>query len=231
MQYQLEAQLMHLKLTRKKSKQINCINLEIYFITNTHFSLSNTQYTIWTKRSIISMWKYRKIALTSLEVCSNYTDLPPNIWLKINLSYLSKKLQSPPLHLNSIKSTNGNWYIYAFTITFQLKFSFYIHLKIENFPFYPPHKPFFLYSGFFFFFVSLFFISILFCFFGLFGFYFCFSSLFYWFFFFFAVCFYYSLSLSLLFLLFCMDFSISILLSRMQTLLLSSKKTLMIQHN
>ena len=185
MQYQLEAQLMHLKLTRKKSKQINSSNLEIYFITNTHFSLSNTQYTIWTKRSIISMWKYGKIALTSLEVCSNYTDLPPNIWLKINLSYLSKKLQSPPLHLNSIKSTNGNWYIYAFTLTFQLKFSFYIHLKIENFPFYPPHKPFFLYSGFFFFFfVSLFFISILFCFFGLFGFYFYFSSLFYFFFFF-----------------------------------------------
>ena len=186
MQYQLEAQLMHLKLTRKKSKQINSSNLEIYFITNTHFSLSNTQYTIWTKRSIISMWKYGKIALTSLEVCSNYTDLPPNIWLKINLSYLSKKLQSPPLHLNSIKSTNGNWYIYAFTLTFQLKFSLYIHLKIENFPFYPPHKPFFLYSGNFFF-VSLFFISILFCFFGLFGFYFCFSSLFYWFFFFFLL--------------------------------------------
>ena len=155
MQYQLEAQLMHLKLTRKKSKQINSSNLEIYFITNTHFSLSNTQYTIWTKRSIISMWKYGKIALTSLEVCSNYTDLPPNIWLKINLSYLSKKLQSPPLHLNSIKSTNGNWYIYAFTLTFQLKFSLYIHLKIENFPFYPPHKPFFLYSGFFFFFLFL----------------------------------------------------------------------------
>ena len=229
MQYQLEAQLMHLKLTRKKSKQINCINLEIYFITNTHFSLSNTQYTIWTKRSIISMWKYGKIALTSLEVCSNYTDLPPNIWLKINISYLSKKLQSPPLHLNSIKSTNGNWYIYAFTLTFQLKFSFYIHLKIENFRFYPPLKPFFLYSGFFFFFVSLFFISILFCFFGLFGFYFCFSSLFYWFFFF--CCLFLLFSLFLLFLLLCMDFSISILLSRMQTLLLSSKKTLMIQHN
>ena len=151
MQYQLEAQLMHLKLTRKKSKQINSSNLEIYFITNTHFSLSNTQYTIWTKRSIISMWKYGKIALTSLEVCSNYTDLPPNIWLKINLSYLSKKLQSPPLHLNSIKSTNGNWYIYAFTLTFQLKFSFYIHLKIENFRFYPPLKPFFSIPDFFFF--------------------------------------------------------------------------------
>ena len=28
MQYQLEAQLMHLKLTRKKSKQINSSNLE-----------------------------------------------------------------------------------------------------------------------------------------------------------------------------------------------------------
>ena len=137
MQYRLEAQLLHLKLTRKKSKQINSSNLEIYFITNTHFSLSNTQYTIWTKRSIISMWKYRKIALTSLEVCSNYTDLPPNIWLKINLSYLSKKLQSPPLHLNSIKSTNGNWYIYAFTLTFQLKFSFYIHLKNWKFSILP----------------------------------------------------------------------------------------------
>ena len=230
MQYQLEAQLMHLKLTRKKSKQINSSNLEIYFITNTHFSLSNTQYTIWTKRSIISMWKYGKIALTSLEVCSNYTDLPPNIWLKINLSYLSKKLQSPPLHLNSIKSTNGNWYIYAFTLTFQLKFSFYIHLKIENFPFYPPHKPFFLYSGFFFFFFCFFVFykySIL-LFWSLWFLFLLFFSLLLIFFF---CCLFLLFSLFLLFLLFCMDFSISILLSRMQTLLLSSKKTLMIQHN
>ena len=229
MQYQLEAQLMHLKLTRKKSKQINSSNLEIYFITNTHFSLSNTQYTIWTKRSIISMWKYGKIALTSLEVCSNYTDLPPNIWLKINLSYLSKKLQSPPLHLNSIKSTNGNWYIYAFTLTFQLKFSFYIHLKIENFPFYPPHKPFFLYSGFFFFFCFFVFYkySIL-LFWSLWFLFLLFFSLLLIFFF---CCLFLLFSLFLLFLLFCMDFSISILLSRMQTLLLSSKKTLMIQHN